>query len=206
MAEKKPMNPMMYMLLVMVLMIAITPFSGAIGQYMNIVLYPLIGFNGLYPMLSIFCGGVILVIFNTLVAHLTTDWRAQAKSQQVSKAFQQEMRQAQIDKDAKKLNELRKRQQEIMEMSMAQSSKQMRLMPFTLFVAILIFFWLYYFISNIGDPVIAAPWGEWDLLATSFIFPNYIWFYTFITFPLGQVLRKALQLMRLRRETSANNE
>lgn len=203
--QKSPMSPMLYMLLVMVLMFAIIPFATIIGEYMNYVLYPLIGFNEEYPLLTILCGGILLVAFNTIVAHITTDWRAQAKAQQVSRAFQQEMRKAQMEKNAKRMNELRKHQQDVMALSMSQSSKQMRLMPFTLFVAMLIFFWLLYFLQNAGNTVVNAPWGPFDLLATSFLFPNYIWFYMPITFPLGHVLRKALQLMRLNRDHKREN-
>jgi len=198
--QKSPMSPMLYMLLVMVLMFAIIPFATIIGEYMNYVLYPLIGFNEEYPLLTILCGGILLVAFNTIVAHITTDWREQAKAQQISKAFQQEFRKAQIEKNAKKLNELKKKQQDIMALSMSQSSKQMRLMPVTLVIAMFIFFWLFYFLGTLENTIVQAPWGSFDLLATNLIFPNYIWFYMLITFPLGHVLRKGLQLMRLNRE------
>jgi len=200
--KKSPMSPMLYMLLVMIVLMAISPFSMTIGQYMDAVLGPLFGFNGEYPVLTILCGGFLLVAFNTIVAHITTDWRAQARAQQVSKAFQQEMRKAQMEKNAKRMKELQKKQPEIMALSMEQSSRQMKFMPFTFLVAILIFFWLYYFLKTLpADMTMAmAPWGSFDLLATRFLFPNYIWFYTLLTFPMGHVLRKGLQLMRLNRE------
>jgi uncharacterized membrane protein (DUF106 family) len=191
---------MIYMLLVMVAMFAVLPFSTTIGAYANYLLYPLIGFNGSYPILTILCGGVVLVIFQTIIAHITTDWRAQAKAQQISRAFQQEFRKAQIEKNAKKLNELRKKQQDMMSLSMEQSSKQMRLMPVTFIIAMFIFFWLYYFLGTLENTIVQAPWGSFDLLATSMLFPNYVWFYMLITFPLGHVLRKGLQLVRLNRE------
>ncbi len=204
--KKSPMSPMLYMLLVMVLMFVMLPFTTMIGEYMNYVLYPLIGFNGEYPLLTIFFGGILLVAFNTIVAHITTDWREQAKAQQVSRVFQQEMRKAQMEKNAKRMNELRKHQQDVMALSMSQSSRQMKLMPFTLFVAMLIFFWLLYFLQNGSiETVVNAPWGSFDLLATSFFFPNYVWFYMLITFPLGHVLRKGLQLMRLNRDHKREN-
>jgi uncharacterized membrane protein (DUF106 family) len=196
---------MISMLLMIVVMFAILPFRAIIGQYMHFVLNPLIGFNGLYPVLTIFCAGILLIVFTTLIRHFTTDWKAQAKSQQISKAFSKEMREAQMDRDVKRMEKLRKQQQEIMSMSMAQSSKQMKLMPITMVIAISIFFWLWHFLGVIADANggvvnVVAPWNpEWNLLGSSFWFPNFIWIYMFVSMPLGQVFTKVLQFFTMKR-------
>jgi len=202
---KQPMGPMISMLLMMVVMFAILPFRATIGQYMHFVLNPLIGFNGLYPVLTIFCAGILLIVFTTLIRHFTTDWNAQAKSQQISKAFSKEMREAQMNRDVKRMEKLRKQQQEIMSMSMAQSSKQMKLMPITMVIAMSIFFWLYHFLEviaavNDGAVNVVAPWNpKWNLLGASFWFPNFIWIYMFVSMPLGQVFTKVLQFFTMKR-------
>jgi len=202
---KQSMNPMILMMLSFIPMMVMWQFADPIGQYVNLILYPLIGFNGLYPVLTVFCAGILLIVFNTLMRHLVSDWKEQAKSQQISKAFSKEMRAAQMNRDIKRMEKLRKQQQEIMAMSMAQSSKQMKIMPFTMVIAICIIIWLYYFLemlagANSGVVNAATPWNpEWDLLGRSFMWPNFIWIYMLISMPLGHVFTKILQFFTMKK-------
>ncbi len=214
---KQSMNPMILMMLSFIPMIVMWRFADPIGEYVNYILYPLLGFNGDYLVLTVFCAGAILAIFNTLMRHLVSDWKEQAKSQQISKAFSKEMRAAQMNRDVKRMEKLRKQQQEIMAMSMAQSSKQMKIMPFTMVFAICIIIWLYYFLGDqagIEEGSIAirgaastiplyahTPWNmEWDLLGRSFMFPNFMWMYMLISIPLGHAFTKILQLFTIKKE------
>ena len=212
-SPKQSMSPMILMMLSFIPMIVMWQFADPIGKYVNFVLYPLIGFNGLYPVLTVFCAGIILVIFNTLMRHFVSDWKEQAKSQQISKAFSKEMRAAQMNRDVKRMEKLRKQQQEIMAMSMAQSSKQMKIMPFTMVFAICILIWLYYFLgvlagvpiglrgASTGSLYAITPWNpEWNLLARSVMFPNFLWIYMLISIPLGHAFTKILQLFTIKKE------
>ena len=58
------------------------------------IFYPVIGFNGNFPILTIILAGVIVVFLSSFFQNLFMDWKKMAKAKQITKAFQDEIRKA----------------------------------------------------------------------------------------------------------------
>ena len=94
MDNKAQANQLLMLMLVMFLMIFVFSdpnISAIIVTYANAIFYPIIGFGGNYPLLTLFFAGVIVVLLSSLLTNFFTDWEKMAQSQEVGRAFQKEM-------------------------------------------------------------------------------------------------------------------
>lgn len=163
-------------------------------QSLNVVFYPLIGFGGMFPMLTIFLAGVIMVFFSSLLTHLFTDWKAMAKAQEASKVFQKEVMKARKEGNTNRVNKLMKMQPEIMRMSMQSSSGMMKPMFFLLIFIAPIFIWLTFFLGLLHNYNVTVPWADSvSLVAHNLLITNWFVLYLVFSFIVGQVFRQGLK-------------
>lgn len=163
------------------------------GGYLGKVLYPLIGFNSNYPVLTLILAGTIMIAFSTTVREFFMDWVEMAKNQKISSAFRKEMMEARKANKQTKLKKLQDQQAEINKLSMGQMKDQLKSMVFTMVVVISIFGWIWMFTSDLPNTTFSVPWAlnanfNQPLIEACFVpFPQWIGVYMLISIPLGQV-------------------
>lgn len=209
--EEAPPRPKsnfgMLFLLFAVLFVMIDPnLRTMTGQATGTVLYPIIGFNGQYPVLTIIIAGVVMITLSTLVRHFFIDWIKMARTQNTMRAFQKEFNAARRERDTKRINELQKTQTKLMGLQAELSGSQMKPMGFTMLVVIPMFAWLWEFVSHLDYTKFSTPWNlEVEMFATngilfgSSILPHWILLYSILSIPFGQLLMKALKVYSWRK-------
>lgn len=177
-----------------------------IGNAVGVVLFPVIGFGGAYPVLTIILAGGIMIALSTIVRHFFIDWLKMAKAQNTMRAYQKEFNKARRDRDQKRMNEMSKAQPELMKVQTELSGSQMKPMAVTMLVVIPMFAWLWQFVSSLDYHYFAAPWNlridmfttEGILFGTS-VLPHWILLYSVMSIPFGQLLQKALKVWSWRK-------
>jgi uncharacterized membrane protein (DUF106 family) len=171
-----------------------------LGRWVGYVLEPLIGFHHQHPILTILLAALIMVAASTVIRHFLIDWLKIAKAQNTMRAFQQQMREARVKKDTKRIEQLTKAQSKLMGVQADMSSGQMKPMAATMIVVIPMFAWLANFVTQLSYPYFAAPWNPTINMFTSngiigktSILPHWILFYSAISLPFGSLLQKALK-------------
>ena len=151
------------------------PLRDAIGGAFQTAFGPIIGFNYRYPVLTIALSGIITGIVTGIPRYYFTDWVKIGRAQKRQAAFRKAMNDAYRENSREKISKLRKMQQEhMMDQQKIQMSNQTPLI-FLSFFTILIFVWLYYFLSKLKYPFVSMPWAtSIDRNASATFFPNWI--------------------------------
>lgn len=164
-----------------------------LGKLVGYVLYPLVGFGGQWPVVSLMLTGMLMTGLTIIVRHFFTDYISQAESQKITSAFNKDLRQARLDNNTFKLKKLLEMQPQIMQRSLKQTSTQLKLLPVTMIIVVPIFAWVAVFMGQVSSSVIAVPWSFNVDLNTLTLFPNWILLYSLASIPFGQVLSRALR-------------
>ena len=175
-----------------------------LGKIIGFGLWPLVGFGGHEPVLTLLFTGLLMSFFSIIIRHLFVDWVGQARNQRIASAFQKELREARISNNTYKLKKLTELQPQIMAQSLKASQTQLKLMPVTMLVVIPIFAWLANFIyidvSSIASTSFSVPWAFDASLKSSSILPNWVLLYSLVTLPFGQVLTRVLKYFSFKRK------
>ncbi len=165
----------------------------ALGHYVGILLNPIIGFDGKWPVLTILIAGTLMVLLTTLIRHFTTDWLEQAKFQSYMRAFNKELMTARKDNNTYKMKKLQDRQADVLRKQQEVQMKTMKMMPFTMIIVIPLFAWLFEFLTDLGYWWYSAPWNPTvDMFGTT-IFPHWVLLYMALSIPLGALVQKAMK-------------
>lgn len=177
-----------------------------LGGILGTVLYPLIGFDGKYPVLTLICAGVIMISFSTVVRDMFMDWVEMAEIQHKTSKFQKELREAKMANQTTKVKKLEKMQPEISKLSMKTMKPQMKSMAVTMIVIISIFGWIWTFIDSLNNTTFSVPWALNATFTKPMIegcfmpFPQWIGVYMLISIPLGQLLKVTLNMFEFKRK------
>ncbi len=210
---------MIGMLLVFVIMFAVAGFRQQIGGALDFI-FQFIAFDGHYPVLTLVIAGTIMITLGTVIRGFLQNPIKMARNQQIQSDFNKEFRQARIENNLFKMKKLQEMQPEITAMSMQQSTDQMKVMPITMLFVIPIYAWVWFFLSTgdvdnpgkyfcEGNPIFDAwgyvrvnmPWTAIDLNGTLFLnFPVWIFIYTMISLPIGQIENRLIRLYLLKKE------
>lgn len=210
-------SPWMILLFGGVLLVMINPgLRTKLGEYVGIVLEPLIGFGGQDPALTIFFASVITGVSTGLVRHYMVDWLDMARVQAEMKAFQNELKEARKNDNSYKVKKLTELQPEVMKKQASMSGQQFKPMGVTMVVVIPMFGWLYTFMESLeaqaaGSLTINAPWGvgATELLSSAPIvgfLPTWILIYSLFSIPIGQLVQKGLKAMEFSRTLETDTE
>lgn len=192
-------NPSNSLLLLMIMFFAMTvlftpDIRFAIGTALNYALFPVIGFGGTLPVITLLIAGMLMILVSTLLRHFFVDWVDMARNQKIVTAFRKELTKARLENNTYKQKKLMDIQMQVMSKSMSGMQTQMKLMPVTMLVIIPVFAWLFVFVTeHIATTTISVPWGPVTDLLGSNIFPNWILLYSLLTIPFGQVLTRVLK-------------
>jgi uncharacterized membrane protein (DUF106 family) len=190
-------SQMMLLMLFLLMMLFIMPTFGPIlGSYAGYALEPIIGFNGKYPILTIFFAGIIVVLCSSLLTNLFTDWLAMGRAQEISKSFQNEISQARKQGNTNKVNKLMKKQPEIMKLTTQSSSGMMKPMVFLMIIIWPIFIWLRGFLADLPYHYFTVPWSSGVFIFDSML-PGglWLWVYLIVSIVFGQVIRQTLKVL-----------
>jgi len=165
----------------------------ALGEIVGMGLEPLWGFDGSFPVVSLFLTGAFMTFLSITVRHFFTDYVKQVKSQKVMSAFNKEMQAARRDNNTYKLKKMMELQPKMMEESMKQTTTQMKLMPVTMLIIIPIFAWIAVFVGSLDSTSITVPWSNHADLNASYLLPAWVLLYSLISVPFGQLLSRGLR-------------
>ncbi len=158
-----------------------------IGDAMNVIFMPILGFNYSSPILTLMLTGIILGLISSIPRYFFTDWIKMGKAQTVSRAYTKAMREAMRSGD-------RVKQQKLQKMSMQRQMDQAALSMNTmkpLFVTevffFLIFIWLYVFMLSLHYQYVSVPWDmNLDIVTTKlYVMPLWMGLYTLGNLAVG---------------------
>ncbi|AKA47789.1 hypothetical protein IX51_00355 [uncultured archaeon] len=175
--KKGLQTQMLYMLsfFVYIIILSNTTLRTAIGNALDVVFSPLIGFNFDLPVLTLLLAGILIGVVTSIPRYFFTDWLKMGKAQNRMKAFSKTMREAYKSGQKDRIQKLRKMQMDVtMEQQQVSMNTMKPLMIFSV-VTYLIFIWLFSFIANLPYAIVAFPWN-WNVnLNTHFYAYIYYW-------------------------------
>ncbi len=194
---RKPGSFLNIVLFVAMFYIILQPkIRNAMGEGLDKVLGPVIGFDGRYPVLTIMIAGALMVLFTTAVRHFTTDWLDMAKNQAFMREFQKEFSKARKENNTYRIKKLTEKQPEVMQKQSEMSSKQLKTMPYTMIIVVPLFAWLFHFLTATVDYTFYSnPWNpNVDMFSTN-VFPNWILLYMTLSIPVGALVQKSMKYL-----------
>ena len=188
------------LLLMMILLMMMFFIMPTLGPYLGIyvfgpVLEPVIGFNGDYPILTLFFAGMLVVTLSSSLTNFFTDWKEMGEAQEMSKAFQKEIQKARKEGNTNRVSKLMKMQPEIMKKQTEASGGMMKPMVFLIIFIWPIFMWLRFFLSGLPHYYFTVPWADQvSFFSWPFSFGQaWIWLYLIFSMVIGQLLRQGLK-------------
>jgi uncharacterized membrane protein (DUF106 family) len=190
---------MMMMIFGTMFIMFIPELRDAVGNIAGIVLEPIIGFNGLYPVLTILFAGIGLVTFSSAVRHYFIDWIDSAEKQFKMKDFNKKMRDARLSGNEAEIKRLTQKQMDMSKDQMMSTFDQMKPMMFTMIFLVGTFAFIGAFINNIPGATLSVPWSNnVDMKAslsssTCCAFTNWMLLYMLISMSVAQVIQRVFK-------------
>jgi uncharacterized membrane protein (DUF106 family) len=168
--------------------------SAWIALSLNSIFYPLIGFGGSMPVLTIVLAGIFVVFLSSFFNNLFADWKKMGEMQEVTRAFQKELGAARKTGNTNRVNKLMKMQPQIMKKQTEAQSGMMKPMVFLFIFIVPIFMWLRYFLAGLSYYYFTVPWASGVLLFDRpFLMQAWLWIYMIFSFVIGQLFRQAFK-------------
>jgi len=175
----------------------------SIGNMAGIVLEPVIGFNGNYPVMTVLLAGFCLVTFSSVVRDYFIDWIDSAEKQDRMKDFNKVLREARMSGDEAKVKRLTEKQMDMSKDQMASTMDQMKPMMFTMIFLIATFAFIGAFIEGIPGATFSVPWANnVDMVAQAWsgnqccAFTNWMLLYMLVSMSVSQVISRVLKLYK----------
>ena len=186
----------LYMMLFLLIMFifASTGIGYILGQYFGLVLEPVIGFDGSFPIFTLFFAGLIVVFLSSFFTNLFTDWKKMGESQEIAKAFQKELTKARKEGNQNRVKKLMQMQPEIMRKQTESSSGMMKPMLFLIIFIWPIFIWLRSFLAGLQYNYFTVPWAEGvSFFYRPFLMQSWLWLYLIFSMVVGQMIRQGMK-------------
>jgi uncharacterized membrane protein (DUF106 family) len=189
-------NLLLLMIFMLIIIFIMPTFGPILGYYFGIVLEPVIGFNGNYPLLTLFLAGIIVVLLSSLLTNFFTDWIKMGESQETTRAFQKEITKARKEGNTNRVNKLMKMQPEIMKKQTDASSGMMKPMVFLIIFIWPIFMWLRAYLGDLPHYYFTVPWADSvSLFYKPFLMQAWLWLYLIFSMVFGQLIRQGLKII-----------
>lgn len=176
-----------------------TAFSQAAG----VVLDPLLGFGGRYPVITILLAGLLMTTVSSVLRHFMTPWIRMARMNKIMGAFQKESMEALRKGNTNKVEKLREKRQEMMSEFSDIQMVSFKQMAATLLMFVVFFAWLRGFVdltlAQGGNLFFAVPWSANAYFSDTYVFPSWVLLYSLLALPFGQVLQRVLKYFTFRR-------
>jgi len=199
---------LMIFLFLLALYAIIDPAVGtAFAAFANVVLFPMFGFGGLLPVLTILLAGLLTTTIGSIIRDRYTNWVKMARTQKVMAAWRKQQMEAMRKGQQTRLSQLKEAQQGFMKDSMEVQTAPMKSMAWTMFMFIVIFTWLRLFVDFVlqdhGNQWIAVPWSNHLFLNSVYLFPSWVLLYSLLALPFGQIVVRLLKYFHFRRRLQA---
>ncbi len=199
---------MIFLFLLAILALFDPTMAAGFGQVAGLVLYPIIGFGGRFPVLTILLAGAMTTAVSSILRDHYTDWVKMVKFQKINGAWQREYREAMRKGNRSQMDKLNKIRQGFMKDQMDIQLSSMKPLAWTFFLFIVLFAWLNVFVNQtllvFGGQYFAVPWASNVYVNyVPFLFPSWILMYSLLAIPIGQILTRVLKYVRFRRRLSA---
>jgi uncharacterized membrane protein (DUF106 family) len=197
MDNKAQGNMLLYLLVLLFLMFFVfsnPAVQGAMLGFGQAVFYPLIGFEGKYPILTIILAGLIVVFLSGTLTNFFTDWKKMGEMQETNRAFQKELQKARKEGNTNRVNKLMKMQPEMMKKQQEASSGSMKPMLFLIIFIWPIFIWLRTFLGDLPHHYFTVPWANTvSFFYKPFLMQAWLWLYLIFSIVIGQIIRSGLK-------------
>jgi len=182
-----------------------------LGKAIGALLYPVIGFEGQYPILTLMLAGTIMITFSTVIRDQLMDWVEMAENQKISSKFNKELMAAKRANKQSKVKKMEKRKEEMSKLQMKSFKPQLKSMAITMVVILTIFGWIWIFIEDLPNTIFSVPWAFHadlsDQLPYCFMpFPMWIGVYMLVSLPLTQVLMVVLKMYDFKKRLKEEEE
>ncbi|MDO9536843.1 MAG: EMC3/TMCO1 family protein [Thermoplasmata archaeon] len=190
---------MMMMIFGTMFIMFIPSLRDAVGNTAGIILEPLIGFNGNFPVMTVLLAGLTLVAFSSAVRHYFIDWTDTAEKQFKMKDFNKILREARLAGNDAEVKKLTAKQMEMSKDQMMSTFDQMKPMMFTMIFLIATFAFISTFIGNIPGATMSVPWSNNVDMNASLSsnaccgFSNWMILYSLISMSVAQVIQRVFK-------------
>src|SRR2546425_8650800 len=199
---------MIFLFLLALYAIIDPPVGAAFAAYANVVLFPMFGFGGTLPVLTILLAGLLTTTIGSIIRDHYTNWVKMARTQKVMSAWRKEQMEAMRKGQQTRLAQLKEVQKGFAKDQMDMMSTPYKSTAWTIFLFIVIFTWLRLFVDVVlqarGNQWIAVPWSNHVFLNNpSYVFPAWVLLYSLLAIPFGQIVVRVLKYIRFRRRLQA---
>ncbi len=176
--------------------------AGLIGY----IFWPLIGFAGMYPLLTMAIAAVLEMLATAIAYNWATDWVKAAKTAKWNAAFRKAQLAALKSGKKDRIEALQPHQQKLTMLSSEVSFAQLKGMAVTWFLVIAIYTWVYLYLEGWPGHHAASAVNSVVLSGSSlglthdvWIIPIWFVIFTFYTVPFSLLFRRILKHTTLRR-------
>src|SRR3989449_3433424 len=199
---------LMIFLFLLALYAIIDPAVGTgFAAFANVVLFPMFGFGGTLPVLTILLAGLLTTTIGSIIRDHYTNWVKMARTQKVMSAWRKEQMEAMRKGQQTRLAQLKEVQKGFAKDQMDMMSTPYKSTAWTIFLFIVIFTWLRLFVDVVlqalGNQWIAVPWSNHVFLNSVYVFPAWVLLYSLLAIPFGQIVVRVLKYIRFRRRLQA---
>lgn len=178
--------------------------GNAFGLAAGVILFPLIGFGGQFPVITILLAGVLTTIVSSVVRHFLTPWARMSKMNVVMGSLRKEQMEALRKGNRGKVQKLRTKQAELMAQYQDVQLVPLKSMAWTMLLFVVIFSWLRLFVDATlvqqGNLWFAVPWSPGAFFLATYVFPAWILLYSLLAIPYSQVLSRVLKYVSFRKK------
>jgi len=216
-ARKKPVSStkgsftrflMIFFILLAVVAIFDPTMSQGFGAVAGFILFPVIGFGGRYPVLTLMIAGMMTTGISSILRDHYTDWIKMVRMQKTQAAWQKAQREAMRKGNKAEMQKLTKIREGFMRDQMDVQVNSMKPLAWTFFLFIVLFAWLNVFVNAelavTGGQFFAVPWAPNVYVNyVPFLLPSWVLMYSLLALPIGQILTRVLKYLRFRKKLEA---
>ncbi len=172
--------------------------AGAAG----VILFPLIGFGGAYPVLTILLGGLLTTTISGVLRHFLTPWIKMARMNKINQALSKESMDAMRKGNMAKVEKVKEKRAEVMKDFVDIQWVSIKQIGATMLLFIVFYTWLNEFMHgtlvNAGNVVFSVPWSWNASYYDYYVLPTWLLLYSLLAIPFGQVLQRVLKYFTFR--------
>jgi len=199
---------MIFFVLLAVVAIFDPTMSQGFGALAGFILFPLIGFGGRYPVITLMIAGMMTTGISSILRDHYTDWIKMIRTQKTQAAWQKALREAMRKGNKSEVSKLNKIREGFMRDQMDVQVNSMKPLAWTFFLFIVLFAWLNVFVNatltSTGGQYFAVPWASNVYVNyVPFLLPSWVLMYSLLALPIGQILTRVLKYVRFRKKLEA---
>lgn len=199
---------MIFLVLLAVVALFDPTMSQGFGAIAGLILFPVIGFGGKFPVLTLLIAGMMTTGISSILRDHYTDWIKMVRTQKTTAAWQKALREAMRKGNRSEVQKLNKIREGFMKEQMDVQVNSMKPLAWTFFLFIVLFAWLNVFVNATlqvtGGQYFAVPWAT-NVYVTyvPFLLPSWVLMYSLLALPVGQILTRVLKYIRFKKRLEA---